>query len=94
MMKTLWTVTSNYFATGEGLTYSAIITYAESEDDAKRLFTEKFGDYLAIGCIASMGIIRNHVTEFLFSPALLSKLEKHATDAMINVYGEYYLNLS
>jgi len=93
-MSAIWTVTSDYFATGEGITYSAIITYAENETDAIRLFTEKFGEYFAIGCKASVGIVRNHVTEFLFSPALLNKLDKHKTDGMINVYGEYHLNLS
>lgn len=93
-MSAIWTVTSDYFATGEGITYSAIITYAEDEEDAQRLFSEQFGEYLAIGCKASIGIVRNHVTELLFSPALLNKLDKHKSDGMINVYGEFYLNLS
>lgn len=93
-MSAIWTVTSDYFATGEGITYSAIIAYAEDEADAKRLFAKQFGEYLSIGCKATIGIVRNHVTEFLFSPFLLDKLDQHNGNGNIKVHGEYHLNLS
>lgn len=95
MKTTLWTVWCEYFATGEGVSYSAIITYAKSAKEAKKLYIEKFGDYLAIGCEVKKGVVCNKVTSLLFSETLLDNLEKHNEHSgSLFAYGEFHLNKS
>ena len=43
----LWTIWDDYFATGEGRTFMAVIGYATSEEAAKKLFQDQFGDWFA-----------------------------------------------
>lgn len=38
-----YTIVSDYFATGEGRTIMIMITYAESEEKARKRFQERFG---------------------------------------------------
>jgi len=91
----LWTAWVDYFATGEGVTYSAVIGYAEDEAGAKKLFEEKFGEYLTIGCKAKEGIVRNEITEFLFSKFLFSRLEKNKDNSgALSIHAEYHVNKS
>lgn len=94
-MTKLWTVWSQYFATGEGVTIMAIIGYADNVEQAKALFTDKFGEYFAIGCETQEGIVRNGVTEFLFSKTLLDRLETNESNSgALLAYGEYRVNKS
>jgi len=90
----LWTVWSDYFATGEGVTYSAIIGYAKNAKGAKKLFANKFNEYLAIGCEAEEGVVKNGITKFIFSDELLKAIKKAENKANLVAYGEYHENRS
>jgi len=41
----LWTIMSDYSATGEGRTIVGLITYAEDRDDAKKRWKEQVPEY-------------------------------------------------
>lgn len=93
-MRTLWTVTCNYFATGEGHTLLAWIGYADSDFEAKQHFEKKFGDYFAKGAEASQGVRSDEATRFLFSDAILQQAQDMANKAMIELSARYHLNAS
>jgi len=93
----LWTAWCHYFATGEGVTYMAIIDYATTPEEIKQKFTERFGEYFTIGCDVEVGIVRNDVTQLLFSEALLVRLEKNDNEGVcgaLSASGEYHVNKS
>ncbi len=95
MKTTLWTVWCEYFATGEGLTYMAIIGYASNTEEAKKLFSDQFHEYYVVGCKAEQGVVCNEVTKLLFSETLLDNLEKHNEHSgALFAYGEFHLNKS
>jgi hypothetical protein len=95
-MKTrLWTAWIQYFATGEGVTIAAVIGYAKTKKEAKQLFTDKFGEYLAIGCEVEPGIVRNEVVELLFSKTLLKRLKDNdGNSGALEAHAEYHVNKS
>ncbi len=93
----LWTAWIHYSATGEGVTYMAIIDYATTPEDIKQKFTERFGEYFTIGCEVGVGVVRNPVTKFLFSEALLTRLENNESEGAcgaLSANGEYHVNAS
>lgn len=90
----LWTVWCEYFATGEGISYSAIIGYAKSAKQAKKMYESRFGEYLAIGCEAKEGVVKNAITKFLFSDEVIKTLKKGEKKADLFAYAEYHENRS
>lgn len=90
----LWTIWVDYFATGEGRTLTALIVYAENAEEAKKKFADKFSDYMAIGCDAEEGVVKNNVTKFLFSAELLKNIRKEEGKAHVVVFAECHVNKS
>ena len=90
----LWTISADYFATGEGRTFMAVIGYATSEEAAKKLFQDQFGDWFAQGCEAVAGVVQNPVTQFLFSTEALQMLTKHNGNANLVVHASIHINMS
>lgn len=72
----LWTAWCDYFATGEGRSIMGCIAYASSADQMKERFAKKFDDWFAIGCEVQQGVVRNEVTQFLWSEAVLAWVEE------------------
>lgn len=71
----LWTAWADYFATGEGRTIMGCITYADSEQQMRASFANRFGEYFAKGCEVDRGVARNKVARFLWSEDLLVAIE-------------------
>jgi hypothetical protein len=71
----LWTGWLRYFATGEGETLMACIAYARTADEMKARFAKTFDSYFAIGCTVAAGVVRNDVTQTLWSDRALELIE-------------------
>lgn len=72
----------------------AIIGYASSEENAKALFKEKFGDWFALGCDAAPGVVQNPVTLFLFSAAALQTMTEKNGTANVVAHASVHINMS
>lgn len=90
----LWTVISDYAATGEGRTIQALITYAENEKEAIEKFGKEFDPFFAIGAEAKEGIIKNEVTQYLFSDTVLDSALDMEGRANINLFAQFHFNFS
>lgn len=83
----MYTVTCEYFATGEGITYMVLFTrgYGPEDDlraNAMSTFRELFGDYFAIGADVHDGMIFDFPgSNLLVSDQLRAKLEDWVKDA-------------
>jgi hypothetical protein len=81
----LWTASGNYFATGEGHSLVAYIGYAVSEENLREEIERVFGEFWANNCDVLPGLIRNDVTEFLWSDKALARLERCQSQAGVLV---------
>lgn len=90
----LFTIYSDYGATGEGRTMQALITYAEDEVDAIKKFAECFNPYFAVGAEAKEGIVKNELTQYLFTPQVFAAVENMEGRANLKVYSEMHFNFS
>jgi hypothetical protein len=90
----LWTVWLDYFATGEGRIYLARVAYAETAEQARQGFEACFGTHYADGASVAEGMVRNSVTELLFSPHLIERLEDLTDRAAITLESCFHFNLS
>lgn len=72
----LWTAWSDYFATGEGRSIMACITYARDEAEIRKRFAKTFDDWFEKGCEAAPGVVHNEYTAFLWSEAVLKYIEQ------------------
>lgn len=90
----LWTIQSDYSATGEGRTIQALITYAENEEDAIKQFGQAFDPYFAIGAEATEGVIKSEITSYLFSEAVFDSVLKMEGKANIRLSAELHFNFS
>ena len=72
----------------------AVIGYASSEEEAKALFLEKFGDWFTIGCDAAVGVVQNPVVQYLFSPSALQTMTKSEACANVAAYASVHINAS
>lgn len=90
----LWSVWSDYFATGEGRTLMAVVGYASSEEQAKALFVQQFGEWFALGCEAAPGVVPNPVLEHLFSPVVLQLLTDNDGVANLKAHASVHINMS
>lgn len=72
----LWTTWCDYYATGEGRTLMALTGPAEDEASAKRQFAARFGEFAARGATSKPGLVNNDVTQFLWSPKMLTFIEQ------------------
>lgn len=90
----LWTVYSDYCATGEGRTIHALITYAETKEDALEKFSQTFDKFWALGADAEEGIVKNEVTQYLFSDKVLERVIEIEGRANIKLSAEYHFNFS
>jgi hypothetical protein len=73
--RVLWTAWCDYFATGEGRSIMACITYARTEDEMRAHFTEKFDEWFAKSCEIQSGVVRNKISRFIWSEAMLDAIE-------------------
>ena len=90
----LWTIYSDYFATGEGRTIQALITYAESKEEAIEKFGKRFDPYFATGADAEEGIIENKLTKYLFSAEMFESVKKMEGKANVKLSAELHFNFS
>ena len=82
----VYTVYTDYFATGEGTSYMALITRAygpnSKEENALNRFRELFGDYMATGATVKPGLHFDFPgAHLLLSEKMKSGLEDWNTDA-------------
>lgn len=90
----LWTLSCDYYATGEGRTLCGWIGYAEDERDALKSFAQEFGDYFASGAVVSRGVVDNDVIRELFSPAVLARMRALENRATAMLTARYHFNLA
>ena len=72
----------------------AVIGYASTEEQAKALFSDKFGDWFKLGCDAEPGVVLNPVTQYIFTAPALQMMTKNAGTASIVAYGSVHFNMS
>jgi len=89
----IWTVTQDYFATGEGRTIMAWIGYAESETEALKRFTERFNPYYTPSQ-AQQGFVKDDIVVYLFSEKVLSFAEKNIDKCMLDMHAAVHFNFS
>lgn len=68
-----YTVTCNYFATGEGATDCILIGLFKNREEAMAEFKLLFGDYFAIGAVIEEGVVINMTNSHLI-PDLIKKI--------------------
>ena len=94
----MFTVWLDYFATGEGRHIFATIAPAANADRARKQFAETFGSYWARGAEVAEGIVRNPVTQFLFTEQALKHAEQlvdsHGPGACPEMKASHQFNLS
>lgn len=90
----LWTVTLDYYATGEGRTFFGWVGYADAEKDAVQSFGRVFDPFFAHKASASEGVIQNSVTALLFSPRALEEVRKLEGLGSVTLHGELHFNLA
>lgn len=90
----LWTIESDYAATGEGRTIQALITYAENEKDAIEKFGKRFDPYFAIGAEAKEGVIKSYITTYLFNSKVLDDVLQMQGRANVNLSAQLHFNFS
>jgi hypothetical protein len=93
-MVNLWTVWTEYFATGEGHSIMACIIYAENESGAKKKFDEKFGEHFGMGAQASLGVIENALTSRLFTQTTFEEIRGRELKCNIDAYASLHFNFS
>ena len=89
---TIWTVWLDYFATGEGRTCMACIAYADSAEHAREGFARLYGAYYAEGAVVDAGVVRNRVTQLLFSTQVLDAVQSLSGEAAITLNGHFHFN--
>lgn len=90
----LWTVSLDYFATGEGRTFFGWIGYADEARDAIKRFGFAFGDYFAKVAVAKEGFVQDEIISHLFSPAALSQVRQLDGRATVELAGSLHWNLA
>lgn len=90
----VWTVWTAYSATGEGVTYCALVTYAADSLTAKAVFSQKFGQYLERGADCAQGVVCNGVTRKLFSQEAFETMRNAEGKASLEAYATMHVNYS
>ena len=91
----IWTAWLHYAATGEGATVLAYMSYATSEDELRQRAASKFGQWYADGCEVEEGIVRNEVTQYLWSEDALHTFERIGIQrGQLEVYSKVHINSS
>jgi hypothetical protein len=90
----LWTIFSDYAATGEGRTLQALITYAADEKDAIKKFANTFDAHFAFGAEAKEGIVENDIIKLLFTKEAIENVRKMEGKANIKLFSEFHFNFS
>ena len=90
----LWTVWVDYSATGEGRSLMARISHAENAQDALEAFGEEFDAYFARGAQAVEGVLKNKVTQALFSSAAFTQARHLEGRATFELTARCHYNLS
>lgn len=90
----LWTIYSDYSATGEGRTIQALITYAENEQEAIEKFGKVFDEYFARGAEAVEGVVENELVKYLFSEEVLKEAKSMEGRANVKLSSEFHFNFS
>lgn len=97
----VYTVYADYYATGEGISYMALITrgYGKNEnreENAMARFRELFGSYMALGATVKPGLYLDfHGNKVLLSDAMREKLEEwNNTAGGLEWHSSLHLNFS
>jgi hypothetical protein len=90
----LWTAWLDYYATGEGRSIMATICYGPSPEQAKEHFGRVFDPYYAVACEVDRGVVRNAVTQLLWSEEALVLIESCNARGVIEAYSSVHFNLA
>jgi hypothetical protein len=90
----LWTVWQDYFATGEGRTLMAHISYAENAQEAIEGFGREFDPYFASGAEALERVHENDVTQALFAPAAFKRARELEGGATLALTARFHFNFA
>jgi hypothetical protein len=90
----IWTGWIDYSATGEGRTIKGIIAQATDEEAFKQKIIENFGDYFAIDSKVGQGIVRNELTEFLWSKQTLDFVAANKEAGTVSITSSVHFNFA
>jgi hypothetical protein len=91
----IWTAWPDYAASGEGRSIMACIAYADSTEQMKAQFSKHFGPMFAAGCEMGEGVVRNEVTQLLWSDTLLVSIESSASKrTAVDAHSWMHFNLA
>ena len=88
----LWTTTVEYGASGEGETWIARIAHAENAAEAKLDLMEVCGKFHGAFGVPVEGVVRNEVTELLFSEEVFRTLERLEGKATVVAHASLHVN--
>lgn len=89
----LWTVSLDYFGTGEGRTLFGWIGHAEDRAAALQRFGQAFDEYFAQGADAAEGVVEDAVIRRLFSPTVLADVRQLEGRGKVELTGRWHFNL-
>jgi hypothetical protein len=91
----LYTAWCDYFGTGEGRTMIGLITKARDERDMREIVHHQLGEFWSVYANVAIGVVRNEVTERLWSSGVFEFLERSGADAgMVMAKCELHANFS
>ena len=90
----LWTITADYFATGEGRHLCGLITYAKTQDEAVQKFAKEYGSRVGSIAKATEGVSEADISKAIFSEQTLTFCRKQEGKAMIVMLSSVYFNFS
>jgi hypothetical protein len=91
----LFTGWMDYSATGEGRTLSAFVGLAHDEAEFRAQLRQGLGEFCGDFMYVAEGLVRNEVTDYLWSPAALAMIERAQGDAgAIRALVQLHVNFS
>lgn len=89
---TLWTVSCDCGATGEGRTIMALVGYATDAADALKQFATVFDEYFALSATVEQGVVANASTRLLFSRKTLGAVRDMEGRANVRIHAALHFN--
>lgn len=90
----VWTVSLDYYATGEGRTLFGWLGYAENREEALTRFGDAFDPYFATSAEVHEGVVDTPVVRQLFSRDALAQVRRLNGRATVELSGRLHFNRS
>jgi hypothetical protein len=88
----LWTVSPDYYATGEGRSLLAWIGYADGERAVLERFGQSFDPFYARGADAAEGLVEDAVVRLLLGSGALEDVRRLNGRENLELHGRLHFN--